>query len=422
MKKIIILLSICLLPVWAVAQKLKVNLDPAGQTYIKGGIRANFWARYYQTNPGSTMGGEAIREVADFSIRRLRINFQAQLTPKLFFYSNFGNNNINLVTQNTIRFDPLDLYFEYEFAREFALGMGEIGWGASRGAMRSSKSMMGLDTPLFSLFTINKNDDLARNLGAYAKGHIHKWTYIVAIKNPIKIKTEIQKYNQVDFAQNAVRKQYSGYLRYDFLDVESTKTSYSSGTGTYIGTQKIWNFALGGVFQSKMMMEKQSNEDKKFYDYKNIVAEMFLDLPISLRNDALTAYVGFFHTDFGREYVRNVGANDVADGSGGTSFNTNGNDFPMMGTGNTLFFQGGYLLPKFEKYSCRIQPNISIQHSKFHGLKDAVNVYDLGINIFFKGHDQKLTLSYQSRPIFNTNREYTSRKGMIILQYQIEVN
>lgn len=404
------------------AQNLKINLDESGKTYIKAAVRANFWARHYQTNPGSTIGAEPIHQVTDFSIRRLRMNFQAQLTPKLFFYSNFGNNNINLSTQNSVRFDPLDLYFEYEFAPEFALGMGEIGWGASRGAMRSSKSMMGLDAPLFSLFTINKNDDLARNLGAYVKGKSGKWTYVFAVKNPIKIKTEITKKNVVDFAQNAVRKQYSTYLKYDFWDVESSKTPYSIGVGTHIGTKKIFNLAIGSVFQSRMMMEKLDDGTAQFYDYKNISAEMFLDTPLSPKNDAITTYLAFFHTDFGRNYLRNIGANDVADTSPASSFNGNGNDYPMIGTGNTLFFQAGYLLPKSQKYSFRIQPNLSIQYSNFKGLKDAMAVYDFGLNLFFKGHDRKLSFSYQSRPIFSPEKVFSSRKGMWVLQYQIEVN
>jgi hypothetical protein len=44
----------------------------------------------------------------------------------------------------------------------------------------------------------------------------------------------------------------------------------------------------------------------------------------------------YFDTDFGPNYIRNLGANDYT--SGGTSFNGSGNDFPMMGTGNTVFF------------------------------------------------------------------------------------
>lgn len=401
--------------------KLRINFDESGKTYIKAAVRANFWARHYQTNPNSTMNGEQINQITDFSIRRLRINFEAQLTPKLFFYSNLGNNDINSVTQRNVRFDPLDMYIEYTFAPEFAVGMGEIGWGASRGTMRSSKSMMGLDTPLFSLFTVNKNDDLARNLGAFAKGRIGQWNYVFTIKNPLKMTNETKE-GVVDFAKNATRKQYSAYLKYDFFDVESNKTSYSGGAGTYIGTKKMLNVAIGSVYQSRMMSELEKGQ-VKYYDYRNFSTEVFLDMPISERNSAITTYIAYFNTDFGRNYIRQVGANDLADNVKTPShLSLSGNDFPMMGTGNTFFFQGGYLLPKSEKYSWRIQPHLSIQHSNFEALKDPMTVYDVGLNVFFKGHDRKLTLSYQNRPVFDLNSEVSSRKGMVVLQYQVEIN
>ncbi|MFJ1383270.1 porin [Capnocytophaga canimorsus] len=402
------------------AQYLRRNFDESGTTYVKAAVRANFWARYYATNPGTLMGREATNQITDFSIRRLRMNFESQITPKLFLYSNFGCNNINMVTQKSIRFDIMDMYVQYAFSPEFALGMGEIGWGASRGTMRSSKSMMGLDTPLFTLFTVNKNDDAARSLGMFAKGNVGKWNYVFTVKNPIKM-SALPKENVVDYALVS-NKQYSGYLKYDFWQTESNKTSYSGGAGTYIGAKKICNLAIGGVYQSEMMSELVGGKPK-YYDYRNFSSELFIDTPISERNAAITAYLGYFYTDFGRNYVRNLGANDVADDSGGTSFNGSGNDFPMMGTGSTLFLQTGYLLPKSDKFKARIQPHMSIQHSNFDGLKQAMTVYDLGLNVFFKGHDRKLTLSYQNRPIFSKETtEVISRKGMLVLQFQVEIN
>lgn len=400
---------------------LRLNLDAEGKTYIKGSLRANFWARYYQTNPNSTMNNEPINEISDISIRRLRIGFEAQITPKLFFYSVFGNNDINSVTQRGVRFDPLDMYAQYSFAPEFAIGFGEIGWGSSRGAMRSSKSMMGLDAPLFSLFNVNKNDDLARSLGVFAKGNAGRWHYVVAVKNPLKM-TNAPREGIVGYAQNAPRKQYSAYLKYDFFDIEGTNNTYSYGVGTYVGAKKVFNLAAGSTFQSKMMSELVGGVPK-YYDYKNISVEAFLDMPLSEKNDAITMYLGYFHTDYGRNYIRQVGANDLADDVPTPShYSRSGNDFPMMGTGTTLFFQGGYLLPKSERFSSRIQPHLSWQYSLFDGLKKPMSVYDLGVNVFFKKHDRKLTLSYQSRPIYDLNTEVSSRKGMFVLQYQVEIN
>jgi hypothetical protein len=70
------------------------------------------------------------------------------------------------------------------------------------------------------------------------------------------------------------------------------------------------------------------------------------DAPIDTEEGtAITSYLGYFDTDFGPNYIRNLGANDYT--SGGTSFNGSGNDFPMMVL-VILFFSIGLLaLEKF---------------------------------------------------------------------------
>ena len=48
--------------------------------------------------------------------------------------------------------------------------------------------------------------------------------------------------------------------------------------------------------------------------------------------------------------------------------------------------------------------------------------YDLGVNVFFKGHSNKLSFCYQNRPVYNLQKEVDSRKGAFILQYHIVLN
>lgn len=417
-----ILLAILLLPCGILAQEhLRFNLSQDGKTYLKGSVRAAFWGRYYETNPNSTINNESVTEASDFSIRRLRITFQGQLTQKLFFYSILGGNNFNLTTDGkTAKIGILDLYTEYEFAPEFSLGIGKFGWNASRNSMRSSKTMMGLDSPAFSLFTVNKNDDNARNLGLFAKGRIDKLSYILTLKSPLAItEPKEPKEGVVDFAKNAPRKQYSIGLKYDFLDKENNKTAYT--TGTYIGEKRIFNISLGSVFQSKMMSELQNNV-VKYYDYKNFSSEIFIDTPLSEKNNAITINLGYYYTDFGREYIRNSGANSITSVSSNDFFNGGGTAYPLIGTGDTFYFHFGYLFGKSEYFSTRIQPNIAIQYSDFDGLKSKMFSYDLGLNLFFKGHDSKLSFAYQNRPIYNQAKELASRKGAFIIQYQLQIN
>lgn len=405
-------------------QKLKINLDETGETYIKGSLRGQFWVRYYDTNPGTTINGEPTSSVTDFSIRRIRANISAQLTPKIFVYALVGENNTNSKTEKDFTLDFLDFYAEYQFNKAISIGMGKSSWeGLSRWNVRSSKSLMALDAPLFSLLTVNKNDDLGRGIGAWIKGQIGKFDYIVSVKDPVAYGVEPTE-GKVDFALNKTKKRTSAYLKYEFWDDESNKTAYSGGTGTYLGKKKLLNLGVGFMVQPDMTSQLV-NGVEKYYDFKNWAVDAFLELPLNNRESSITSYLGFYSTDFGPNYIRNLGVNDIAD-SQGTSFNGGGNDFPMMGTGKTVFIQCGYLLPKFKKLSHRIQPNIAVQYSDFDVLDDPMITYDLGINYYLNGHNNKLTLGYQDRPIFNENNlgeiKKTSRRGMLVLQYQIEIN
>jgi len=184
-----VLIILILTTTTAISQsnKLKLNFDETGETYVKASVRMQLWTRYFDANPGTTINGENVDNVFDVSVRRLRMGVSAQLTPKLYVYSLFGGNNINSKTEKDFQFEVLDLYAEYEFAKEFALGFGESSWeGLSRWNVRSSKSLMAVDAPLFSLLTVNKNDDGARGLGIWAKGQLGKFDYILSIKNPVQ--------------------------------------------------------------------------------------------------------------------------------------------------------------------------------------------------------------------------------------------
>jgi hypothetical protein len=55
-----------------------------------------------------------------------------------------------------LAFDVLDLNVEYLFNDELAIGIGESSWDGFRWTTRSSKTMMSLDAPLFSLLTVDK--------------------------------------------------------------------------------------------------------------------------------------------------------------------------------------------------------------------------------------------------------------------------
>lgn len=103
-----------------------------------------------------------------------------------------------------------------------------------------------------------------------------------------------------------------------------------------------------------------------------------------------------------------------------------GSAFPSIGTGKTLYAQVGYLFQKNLLADLgTIQPYAATQYSRFHLLKDPMLMYEGGINWLIEGHRSKLSLHYQSRPVFTSSetREYlsNSRKGMCVMQFQVSI-
>ena len=115
-KKLLLLSLFCPTLMWG-QEYLRKNLNEEGSTYIKASLSATFWARYYEANPHTQINGTEVSRVTDFSVRRLRINVQGQLTPKLYVYGLFGGNNYNFTSKNEDRIGILDLYADYQLLR-----------------------------------------------------------------------------------------------------------------------------------------------------------------------------------------------------------------------------------------------------------------------------------------------------------------
>ena len=386
---------------------------------VKWSLTTQIWARYSDLNPGTTVNGEPTSNYADVSIRRLRIPISSQITPKIYVATMLGGNNLNQAVKS-FPLHVVELFVEYKFTKALEVGIGKSGWvGLDRWALRSSKTLMGLDTPLFSLNTANKNDDMGRSLGIWFKGQTGKIDYRLVFNNPMTV-SNIPT-GKVDFANNRPRVKTSAYVKYQFFEQESNKLAYQ--TGTYMQTKKVWNIGAGFQYQPKAM----SNGDAKnpltnIYDIKHWAVDSFLNLPLK-NKDAITAYLGYYDFNFGKNYIRNVNANGTMFG-GGTSLNGAGVGFPMIGTGNTVYAQFGYAFDKTKilKKSMIIQPSISIQHSNWKALKQAMTVYDFTVNFMMDGHKNKLSFGYQYRPVFDAvTLRVRNRKGMAVLQYQISI-
>ena len=269
---------------------------------------------------------------------------------------------------------------------------------------------MGLDSPLFALNTVNKTDEIGRVLGVWAKGKVGKIDYRLSFGNPIAV-TSVPSAG-VDFANNKPRVKTSSYVKYQFFEHESNKSAYQ--TGTYVQDKKVFNIGAGFQFQEKAMSDGDALlATTNLYDMKHWAVDSFLNLPLQ-NGGAITAYLGFYDYDFGKDYIRNVGANNPTSG-GGSDFNGAGVAFPMIGTGTTWYTQFGYAFKKskFLGYPMVIQPNIAVQSSNWDVLKEQMTVYDFTINFLMDGkHGRKLSLGYQHRPIFDaTTLQQKNYKG-----------
>jgi hypothetical protein len=388
---------------------------------INWNITSQIWLRYSDLNAGSLIYDEPVSEFLDISIRRLRIPISSQITPKIYTFAIFGGNNYSFKNE-TFALGVLDLYVEYEFAKFLEVGIGKSGWqGLNRWNIRSSKTLMGLDTPLFTLNSVEKNDDIGRLFGVWVKGQIGNFDYRMAFNRPFAV-TNVPN-GEVNFANNKPRVKTSAYIKYQFFDHESNKSAYQ--IGTYMQSKKVFNIGTGFQYQEKAMSDGDAQlEGTNFYDINHFAVDSFLNLPL-VNDDAITAYLGFYNYDFGENYIRNVGANNPTTG-GGDDFNGPGVAFPMIGTGNTWYMQFGYAFKQTKILSLPvvIQPNMAVQHSNWDVLKDNMIVYDFTVNFMLNGkHDNKLSLGYQHRPIFDANTlELKDYKGMAVIQYQISVH
>ena len=413
-------------------QPLRWNLNDTGSRWLAFHTYAQFWMRGTENNPGSITSEEPQASTFDISIRRFRLGIQAQLSEKLFVYSQVGINNLNYLSPRGTSTDLLDAYAEYKLSEELGVGAGKTAWtGLSRYSAPNTSKLVSHDIVLLALPTSDETNDLIRKLSVYAKGKLGRLDYRIVYSKPFSPRNspnfnpELTE-NIAKFTDKSIGNIYSGYFKWAFLDSESNDIPFSDGS--YLGRKKIFNIGIGAEFQNKALASLQNGETQ-FHDMALLAADIFIDLPFNQnKTTVLTSYLGYFNYDFGPNYIRNTGVNNpiISINPDQASFNGPGNAYPVVGTGNSFYAQIGYLFPYLgttEKYG-RLQSYISYQYSNFEFLSDPMTTFDLGVNWYLKGHLSKFTLNMQSRPIYNeTSEGFTSedRKWSAILQYIIRL-
>ena len=212
--------------------------------------------------------------------------------------------------------------------------------GLSRFTQPSIGTIMTTDVPVFLQATVDQTDEFARKLSVYARGQLGKLDYRVVMSDPFPIQTNGQAAPALGpnatFTTFGHSKQYQGLFIYNIFDKEPHTTPYMAGT--YLGDKKILNIETGINYQKDATWFTNDGTTPSFNDMKLWSVAAFADLPLQNNKFALSAYAGYFNTDYGKNYIRNNGIMAPANGTSNTkSFSGGGNAYPMFGTGNSVY-------------------------------------------------------------------------------------
>jgi hypothetical protein len=421
--------------------ELRYNLNDDGSHYLKATFLNQIWFRFNESNPGTTVLGENKSETFDIGLRRTRFQFYGQLTDHVTFYFQFGQNNFNfLAGQNAANngnrkfqaffHDALAEYRVWKGKDHLYLGGGlTIANGLSRFSQPSIGTIMSMDVPVFAQATVDQTDEFLRKLSVFARGQLGKLDYRVVLSDPFPVTSnglpQATLGANSTFAYTNHLKQYQGFFTWNFFDKESHVTPYM--TGAYLGKKKVLNLEAGFIIQQKASWSRETALSDTVYHAMNLWSvAMFYDAPINTgKGTALNAYAGYFSTNYGQGYLRYNGIMNPANGvtvpylSG-----SQGNAFPMFGTGSVIYVQAGYLMKKDLLGSAgTLMPYATWQSADYDRLDKRINVYDVGVNWLIKGHNAKLSLDWQLRPTYTPQGtdliRNSSMKQQLALQYQV---
>ena len=428
--------------------ELKYNLNESGTHFFKVTFLNQTWLRVNQSNPGTTVIQEPSASTFDIGLRRTRVQLYGQLSDHLFLYFQFGQNNFNFLNgfpayndNGTVSNRKVSAFFhdavgEYIVFKnkdylKIGAGLTFVG-GLSRFSTPSVSSIMTLDVPVFAQATVDQTDQFGRKLSLYARGQVGPIDYRIGIADPFPIQTNGAAppalSTNSNFARKGHSKQFQGLFLYQFFDKETNQTP-GYMTGTYLGKKKIFNLEAGFITQKNAMSHRgETATDTVYTDLNLWSVASFLDVPLNrAKGTAINAYVGYFHTDYGQNYLRYNGimnpATGISSAPGGLG-GTQGNAFPMFGTGSVVYSQLGYLMKQdlFGVGNGTLMPYLQAQIASYQRVTKTLGVYNIGVNYLIKGHNGKITIDYQNRPYYETSGTQIApagRRGQFLLQYQV---
>ena len=152
--------------------------------------------------------------------------------------------------------------------------------------------------------------------------------------------------------------------------------------GTYIGKKRVMNLGTGFYVQPRGIAYLDGAGNLRERSNSIASADFFVDVPLKGKNaGAITAYGVYYWWDFGPNNLRNIGIMNLGDPTSGTSLAGRGNNYPMLGTGNSGYGQLGWLMP-WKVNTIQFQPYVLSQMSKFDALNDTMFQFGVGVNMF----------------------------------------
>lgn len=373
----------------------KVKFDEEGKKYF----RIISWAQV-QASYSDDVPDDASK--MSFNLRRARVLMFAQITDKFLILTHFGLNSLNtnslspLGKGNGSQLFMHDAWAQYNLNKNHSIGAGLHYFnGISRLNNQSTLNMLTMDNNRQSWSTLGLSDQFARHIGLFAKGSFGKLQYRVSINDAITNGLDgripenggsaVYGGKQILGSKDA-GKVFAGYFDYNFLDQESNFLPYK--VGTYLGGKKVFNVGAGFFLHPNGAVVADSNGNLKGNDVSIFALDAFYDSPIGDKGSAITAYATFQSNDYGRDYL-----------------------FSAYGTGNMFYTHVGYVLNGDVKKT-RWQPYLSYASNSYDVVDDNRNIFGVGINSYFSGHNSKLTLEYK-------NQKFGDSTGAITLQAEI---
>jgi hypothetical protein len=441
MKRLVIFLCLLLAAVALKAQETQKSyvdsiltsgftfkLSPDGKSKVGFKYAMQMWVRHARTNPG-TLGfnDEPLDWFTDMVMRRNRLRLYTLLDDKFFFYTQIGTNSERFDNAGgRFFFHDLNLMYAIE-GEKLRIGAGLSNWmGISRYTNVSFQFNYVHDHPTFNYPNIGRTDQAARIIGTWITGQLGKFGYRMNVGKPFffdnfdaiqadSIVGVAGEYGSEDFSVN-------GYFTWSFFDTEQSWFPFYHMTR--LGKKKLVTLGAGFHYHPNSIAFLENDFERNIQDRLQLGVDLMVDYPFE-NGSLFNIYTVYYNFDMGPNFLRSTSGIDghsqdpafrsIYPQGGGLSQFT-------IGTGHTWHSQFGYLLPMTIGERGKLMPFGTYTYHDFEGLAADLHAFDAGLTWFVYGHNLKLTLEYQTRPIYRGTTgpdavgELERLKGMYFFQ------